>query len=256
MDTYIPFCGMPPLPSELLARWTLDPWLLAGLGLALAAGLAFAPERRRFALAWALVAVLFVSPLCAASMALFSARVGQHVLLTLLAAPLLARALPRLAVPPMAAALAFAALFWFWHTPAPYAATLAGDLTYWTMHLTLFASATVLFAAFRAAPGISVLAAAFTSAQLTVFALLLTLAPEPWHRWHDLTTAPYGLSALDDQQLAGALMWVAGGGLFLALTARFAFGYLGRMEAAGPGRPDRPPAPGAEPGGGVSVRPL
>lgn len=255
MDVYIPFCGTPPLPGEVLTRWTLDPWLLAGLALALAAGLAFAPDRRRFALAWGLVAVLFVSPLCAASMALFSARVGQHILLTLVAAPLLASALPRLPVPPMAAALVFAALFWTWHAPAPYAATLAGDLAYWTMHLSLFASATVLFAAFQAAPGASVLAAAFTSAQLTAFAVLLTLAPEPWHRWHELTTVPYGLTALDDQQLAGALMWVAGGGLFLALTARFALGYLGRVDAEGPRLPDRAPAPRAEPGAGAGVRP-
>ena len=47
----------------------------------------------------ALVAFLFISPLCAASMALFSARVGQHLLLTLIAAPLIAAALPKVRLP-------------------------------------------------------------------------------------------------------------------------------------------------------------
>ncbi|MEO1364636.1 MAG: cytochrome c oxidase assembly protein, partial [Pseudomonadota bacterium] len=157
MDPYTPFCGTPPIPTELLTRWTFDPVLLAVLLAALAVGLARLPDRRRFVMAWALVAVLFVSPLCAASMALFSARVAQHILLTLVAAPLLAGALPRTRISPLGAAVVFAALFWLWHAPAPYQATLASDLTYWAMHLSLFASATLMFASLRAAPEQAVL---------------------------------------------------------------------------------------------------
>lgn len=231
MDPYTPFCGTPPVPGELLTRWTLDPALIAGLALFLAAGLAVAPQPRRFAAAWALVAVLFVSPLCAASMALFSARVGQHILLSLVAAPLLASALPALRIPAMVPAVVFAALFWVWHAPAPYAATLAGDLAYWAMHVSLFGAAVALFAALRTAPERGIPAAAFTAAQLTAYAALLTLSPEPWHRWHELTTVPYGLTALSDQQLAGGLMWVAGGALFMALVGVFAVSFLGRSEA-------------------------
>lgn len=231
MDPYIPFCGTPPLPGELFMRWTLDPRLLAGLAAGLWIGLAHAPYRRRFVCAWGLVAILFVSPLCAASMALFSARVGQHILLALVAAPLLASALPVLRIAPMIPAIVFAGLFWAWHFPVPYAATLAGDLAYWAMHGSLFGAATVVFAALRAAPAAGVLPAAFTAAQLTGFAAVLTLSPEPWHPWHDLTTAPYGLTALADQQLAGALMWVAGGALFLALVGGLAARFLHEVEA-------------------------
>ena len=225
MDTYIPFCGAPPLPQDLWARWTLEPTLLIGLVLVGAIGWALAESRPRFALSWGLVAILFVSPLCAASIALFSARVGQHILLTLVAAPLLAASLPRLKLPALPLAAAFAVLFWVWHAPGPYAQTLASDLGYWSMHLSLFASATLLFAAMRAAPERALPAAALTGAQLTLYATLLTLAPSAWHDWHLATTLPYGLTALGDQQLAGALMWVAGGALFLTsvatLTLRF-----------------------------------
>ena len=44
-DAYTPFCGTPPLPGELLTRWTLDPFLLVGL-VAFAALLWTRAERR------------------------------------------------------------------------------------------------------------------------------------------------------------------------------------------------------------------
>ena len=225
MTPYIPFCGAPPLPAELWTRWTLEPSLLISLALTYLVGWGITENRGRFAIAWGLVTLLFVSPLCAASIALFSARVGQHILLTLVAAPVLAASLPTLRWPPLPIAGLFAALFWIWHAPGPYQATLDSDLAYWSMHVSLFAAATLLFATMRARPERALLAAALTGAQLTLYATLVTLSPVAWHDWHIATTLPYGLSALSDQQLAGALMWVAGGALFLTsiatLTLRF-----------------------------------
>ncbi|MEX3316942.1 cytochrome c oxidase assembly protein [Sulfitobacter sp. PS-8MA] len=218
-DPYTPFCGTPPLPGELLTRWTLDPALLAGLALFTVALWVTAERRRQSMTGAALVAFLFISPLCAASMALFSARVGQHILLTLVAAPIIAAALPRLRLPVWPMALLFAVLFWVWHLPAPYAATLRSDGVYWAMHLSLTGAAIALFAGFRGAGARAAVPAVFTAAQLTAFAVTLTLAPTAWHDWHAMTALPYGLSSLADQQLAGALMWVAGGGLFMVLVA-------------------------------------
>ena len=51
-DAYTPFCGTPPLPGELLTRWTLDPFLLVGL-VAFAALLWTRAERRGQALSGA-----------------------------------------------------------------------------------------------------------------------------------------------------------------------------------------------------------
>jgi putative membrane protein len=44
--------------------------------------------------------------------------------------------------------------------------------------------------------------------QMGLLGALITFAPEPLYAPHFLTTKPYGLSAHDDQQLAGLIMWV------------------------------------------------
>lgn len=236
MEDYLPFCGAPPVPAELWTRWTLDPLLLAGLLVFGLVGYAISLRKGRFAATWALVALLFVSPLCAASIALFSARVGQHILLTLVAAPLLAASLPRLRWPPLPWALVFAGLFWLWHAPDPYQATLESDGAYWAMHVSLFAAATLLFSTMGARPERALPAAALTGAQLTLYASLVTLAPQAWHDWHVVTAPAFGLSALGDQQLAGAMMWVAGGALFLASVASLTLRFLRDPDAAPPVR--------------------
>lgn len=239
MDAYTPFCGTPPLPAELWLRWTLDPLLLAGLAVALAVGMWAAAHRGRMLAGWALVALLFVSPLCAASMALFSARVAQHILLTLVAAPLIALALPRVRMPALPLAGLFALLFWGWHAPGPYAATLQSDIVYWAMHLSLTGSAIALFTAIAATPERALPAAGLTGAQLTFYAVLITLSPDPWHAWHVTHAVPFGLSGLADQQLAGGLMWVAGGAAFMAAIAAFAWRFL-RLQEDGPRPQDFP----------------
>ena len=223
MESYVPFCGTPPFPEDLWARWQFDPVLLAGLAvLAVVLGLR-AAARGPALLGWSLVALLFVSPICAASMALFSARVGQHLLLTLVAAPVLARAMPLRAPGVLPSACVFAALFWIWHAPGPYAATLASDGVYWLMHLSLLGAAWMLWTnvlqAATTRPDSVVLGLALTAGQMSLLSALLIFARDPWHEWHRFTTLPYGLSPLADQQLAGALMWVAGGALMLGAVA-------------------------------------
>jgi putative membrane protein len=248
MDDYIPFCGLPPAPAELASRWTLDPALLAGLAAALALGLRRADNRRRLAAGWTLAAFLFVTPLCALSMALFSARVAQHLALTLVAAPLIAAALPRLALPPLATAAAFAALFWVWHAPGPYAATLASDGVYWAMHLSLFGGALALWssviAAREPAPFAAFLALAGTAGQMSLFAALLVLSPAPWHVWHTEGAALWGLTALGDQALAGAMMWIFGAGLMGVAVAALLTAPVLRRGFGPPGVPAREQARG------------
>jgi putative membrane protein len=57
----------------------------------------------------------------------------------------------------------------------------------------------------------------FAMALQSVFlALLLTFARRPWYGAYAGTTAAYGLDPLTDQHLAGAIMWVPAGLVYLA----------------------------------------
>lgn len=230
----IPYCGLPVLPGELLTRFNLDPLLLASLALAACLQVRFATATRTRAVAacgWIVAAVAFVSPLCALSVSLFSARVGQHMLLVLIAAPLIA--LGGTAAPQAAGSsvnqlrlsgLLFFAALWFWHMPVPYDATFASTIVYWAMHLSLFGTAIVLWRQLllhiRQHTGEALVVGALSSMQMGLLGSVLTFASHPLFVWHLTTTQPWGLTPLQDQQLGGVLMWVPGIVLFLFAFVR------------------------------------
>ena len=222
----IPYCGAPPDPGHLAGRWNLDPVLLVCLLLVTVACVGIAGERKRLAAGgWAVAALALVSPLCALSVSLFSARIGQHLVLAFVAAPLVAAGLPeRLRAGPARGAIAFSAALWFWHMPATYDATFRSDLVYWLMHVTLFGSAVMLWhgllrhTAEQAVRAICCGVAA--SMAMGLLGAVFTLSGRPMFVVHYFTTAAWGLSPLADQQLGGVLMWVPALALFLFAAIR------------------------------------
>ena len=239
MAPVIPYCGSPPVPAEILHRFNLDPVLI---GILLTVAVWHVRSALRSGVAgsvasgWAIAALAFVSPLCALSVSLFSARIAQHMILILIAAPLIALGLPqrgaerggmpsvRSAWPPWAAAAAFFAFLWFWHMPLPYEATFRSTSVYWLMHLTLFGSAILLWREIlnhshgRAFEALAV--GVLSSIQMGLLGALLTLADRPMFMPHLLTAQAWGFTPLEDQQLGGALMWVPGIALFLWTSLR------------------------------------
>jgi putative membrane protein len=242
--TYDPYCGPPPLPGGLWSAWNFDPLLLAALAfMALGAFIWRSRDNgRRLALAAATLVLFaaFVSPLCALSSALFSARVLHHLLIVVIAAPLLALvSLPGGASPPRGSltvpVLLHAAMLWLWHTPGPYAWALGGHAQYWLMETTLLVSAVWLWRgilAARARPGAAIAALLATMVQMGFLGALLTFAQRPLFAPHFLTTEPFGLSALGDQQLAGLMMWVPGALPYLATAIWLLVGFLGGVPRA------------------------
>lgn len=228
MPPPVPYCGAAPLPGG--AGWNLDPALAAVLLASLA--LAWRPagrggDRRALLAGWALLAAALISPLCQLSVALFSARVGQHLLVLLGAAPLLAVGLrlPRAAAAPgslAAGAACFAVVLWAWHLPGPYAATFRSGAVYWAMHVSLLAAAVWLWRGLlvgaAARPEAALFAGLATAAQTGALGAFLTFAPRPLFSPHALTTLPWGFTQLEDQQLGGLLMWVPGGIAFAAVS--------------------------------------
>ncbi len=237
---WTPYCGAAPTPADYLERWNLDPPLLVALGFALIA-LVWRGETRTRPLAVAAVAVLavsFVSPLCALSSALFAARTVHHVLLVAVAAPMLAWSLPRRGQgSPVIATLAMTGVFWFWHSPTSYAAALANDAVYWLMQLSLLGTAVWFWRAVRTASTLTAVAALLIAmVQMGLLGALITFAAAPLYAPHLLTTGPFGLEALEDQQIGGLVMWAPAAAIYL-VAALVVLGRRLGPDAAGAARP-------------------
>lgn len=232
-----PYCGAAPVPGDWLGRWNLDPLLIAG-----AAGIAVllwrnadASSRHRLVFALLLAFMLFISPFCALSSALFSARVTHHVLLAAVLAPLLVYALPADRVrwrPSLALWTGLQAItFWIWHSPGLYAAALSSDLVYWLMQVTLIATAMGFWVALRRASAPAAIAALLASTvQMGLLGAILTFAQTPFYVPHFLTTRPWGLDPLQDQQLAGLIMWAPSAGLYLGAALFLVHRWLAQEE--------------------------
>ena len=199
-------------------RWNLDPVLLAVLAAGFAVLMLRRPKQRGWTvLAFGLLVISFISPLCALSSALFTARTTHHLILVAGVAPALALALPRRPAGLAAATAVQTAVFWLWHAPAAYGAALSSDAVYWLMQLSLLGSAVWFWMAVRAASApAAVVGLLVTTVQMGLLGALIAFAGQPLYAPHLLTTAAWGLTPLEDQQMAGLLMWAPALGLYLA----------------------------------------
>jgi putative membrane protein len=221
-----------------------------------------APSARRRPLAsatGALVAVAAViPPVHAAAEASLAAHMVQHLLLILAAAPLLAvgrpvrealrllpprqrrgvgrrvhrlgitaRALPGLAI---GAWIAHVMVLWAWHAPGLYAWALASSAGHALEHLSLTLTAYAFWWAALSprilGPGGAVLYLFAAAAQGTALGALLVLADTPWYAAHAGTARD--LTPLQDQQLAGLLMWIPGGLVYTGVALAIVAGVLRR----------------------------
>ncbi len=233
-----PYCGPLVAPQDLWVTWNLDPWLIAALLLFL--GLVLAARRLELvsggqgerrsangavALAFAGLVLAFVSPLCAATVALFSARALHHLVLLCLVAPALALAL---ALPlrglsaPVALGLTALALV-LWHVPAVYDGTWRNASAYWLMQAALLLPGWMFWSSVlrpKRRDAASLFAHALLVAGLAgimgLIGAVLTFAPVALYPHHLPGAEAHGLTILADQQLAGLVMWVPG---FLPVAA-------------------------------------
>jgi cytochrome c oxidase assembly factor CtaG len=170
----------------------------------------------------------------------------QHMTLMVVVAPLLvlARPLPqwRAAVGPFAdriwrgllgasrrpmlCALVHGAIIWFWHAPAPYVAAVQHTGLHVLEHACFLFTAWLFWWSVLRPGRHRVLAAAmallFTATHTGMLGALLTFARAP------LYAAESG--DLADQQLAGLVMWVPGGFVYLLAAAWAGYRWLGGLE--------------------------
>ena len=195
-----------------------------------------------FAAGMVTLALALLSPLHQASEELFTAHMIQHELLMVLAAPLLvlgrpavvmlwafpARGRARVAEAirsrswraawsalsrPFDAWLIHGVAIWCWHLPVLFQATLRSELVHSAQHLSFVGSALLFWWAIihpprRSALGLSILYLFTTAVHTAVLGALMTFARSPWYPSYASSAAAWGLSPIEDQQLAGLVMWV------------------------------------------------
>jgi cytochrome c oxidase assembly factor CtaG len=269
--------GQPPAPHDLWSAWNLHPVLLGGLLLTARAywrGQTSGPRRpidtwraRCFTAALVALGLALLSPLDALSGALASAHMVQHLLLLLVAAPLLALSAPSSAIlrgsplalrrasgrwrrrlglthgnlgvlrHPAAVWLLSVGVIWFWHAAAPYDATLDNQLLHVLEHASFLVTAVLFWqvvvgvrGAARVPGGLGVLLVFAMAMQSVFLAVLLTFARTPWYSGYAATTAPWGLDPLTDQRLAGVIMWIPAGGIYLVVALALLVAWIRATE--------------------------
>lgn len=255
-------------PHDVWRAWNGDPFVFVTLCLL---GVLYALGRRKgvdtpargFAF-WGAFAALFlalISPIDAMSHTLVSAHMVQHVLLILVAAPLLAISAPggallrgtppavvhttrlvRKAVrltptrlqrlrSPMARWLLYVVTLWVWHASVVYGAAIENEPVHLLEHAMFLGTAFLVWSAILGPPRVRVsrglgMLAVFTLGLQSIFlSVLLTFSKEPWYVEYLSPPPAWGLDPLTDQQLAGVLMWVPAGfvhtGIVLWLFVRW-----------------------------------
>src|SRR5215831_12442338 len=199
-----------------------------------------------YILGLAFVAGALLSPLDELAAERFSAHMAQHLLLTMMAAPLLllgnpmplvlwglpprARrwlaapfrrtAWPRGALSAMtfwpAAGLLHVAAVWVWHIPVLYDAAAEHELLHALEHAIFFGTALLFWwpiirpaprLAPRLHPGVQIVYLLAATAQSTALGMLLAVPERAFYPHYARAAATLGINAVDDQMVGGGLMW-------------------------------------------------
>lgn len=260
--------------AGLYQRGVLRLWKRAGGG----RGISFA----RYAAAMLGLLIVFIallSPLDAWSETLFTAHMVQHVLLIFAAAPLIAfgsfayvmmwavspgwakrfgrlphrvyglSSLIRAITQPFVAWTLFVVNLWLWHIPLLYVSALEHPLIHQLEHATFLVTALIFWFGVFNPPqragwgyGRSALLLALTMLQGTFLSVLLIFSGQAWYAPYNATATQWGLTALEDQQIAGVVMWLPGGTLCTTLAVVCFFKWFEVLEHSSPGTPPTQPS--------------
>jgi cytochrome c oxidase assembly factor CtaG/polyferredoxin len=250
-----------PILAAALGSWSFDPSVVVGLAILATLYLrgtrslaACHPERfprwRRaaFLAGLAVFLVAVASPIDAFADLLLQVHMAQHLLLMMVAAPLvwlgapvnpILHGLPRaflrsglgpflswpalkrvgaFLVHPITAWLTFTATLWLWHVPALYEAALRDPFWHDVEHLSFFAAALLFwFPVVQPWPSHPVWPRAamlpylaLAGLQTTVFSAVFAFSERVFYPSYAEMPRLFGIGAIVDQQAAGAVMWVPG----------------------------------------------
>jgi len=235
-------------------------WAAAGVGQGVRRG-----QAANFLLGWLALVIALESPIHQWSETLFVAHMVQHELIMAVAAPLIAFGAPAIAllwafprswrrrssdafqigrqVPALGWLIAPGVLFvlhalvlWVWHIPALYQAALVDEVVHALQHTSFFVTAVLFWWTVARGQygsggyGASVMYLFGTALQTGVLGALLTFSNRLWYPSYAGGAAGWNLSAFEDQELAGLVMWIPASIVFTAGGLLFLFAWLRESE--------------------------
>lgn len=213
-----------------------------------------------FCLGWLVLAGALFSPIDALADRSFALHMAQHELLMLVAAPLFVLARPleawtwalaqglrrrahavthapwarrawRAIAGHRGAWCLHASALWIWHVPTLFVAAADNPSLHVLQHACFFGSALLFWWSVLRHRTAGALFSVFTTMLHTgALGALLSLAPHPWYLAPAQSTV-LGMSALEDQQLGGLVMWVPGSLAYLLAGLGLVAGWLSPMRA-------------------------
>jgi putative membrane protein len=235
-------------------------WRSAGVGHGISKA-----DAAYYALGWLSLVVALVSPVHLLGELLFSMHMTQHEMLMLIAAPLIVLGRPFVAAawalpgksrrwgggavrsPIVNRTWSFmsngavawvihAVALWIWHIPAMFQATLKSDFVHTLQHASFFGTALLFWWAILFGKrglqsyGAGVLYLFTTMVQSGLLGIFLTLTSHVWYPAYATTTGQFGLSALEDQQIGGLIMWIPAGLIYMFAALVMFSGWLRESE--------------------------
>lgn len=206
-----------------------------------------------YVVGWLTLAGALVTPFHALAEELFSFHMVEHEIVMAVSAPLLVAARPYgvllWALPkgirfwlahtirapvlypvwcwlirPFNASLIHGAAIWLWHIPAVFDATVTSLTIHRWQHLSFLVTALIFW--YSLAPvrrsGEAVWYVFFTMLHTSLLGALMALSPRVLYTQQTAHAAEWGLTALQDQQLAGMLMWIPAGTVYAGAALWFA----------------------------------
>jgi cytochrome c oxidase assembly factor CtaG len=232
----------------LYAYGTTVLWGRAGIGRGIRSWQATA-----YTLGWLMLAGALVSPLHWLGEHLFTFHMIEHEIIMALAAPLIAAARPfgallwstpnpirsgvarffrskaakvawRGLTRPRNATIVHAIAIWMWHAPGLFDAAVVNVAVHRVQHLSFLVTALLFWWALIRSSDYGVAAGHLVATMLhtSVLGALIALAPGALYRVQTADALHWGLTPLEDQQLAGVVMWVPAGTVYAGAALAFA----------------------------------
>jgi len=217
-----------------------------------------------------ILGIALMSPIDVLAAQLFTFHMIQHVLLVMVVPPLLLLAnplpfsiwgLPKSLRSPAGSLLkrdslvrhglqkitgaglvwmAFVIVYWGWHDPNAYDLALRNSFVHDLEHITFFV-VSVLFWWHVTGAGPKIhrpmsqgvrFAFLLSAIPITMLAgLAITFSTEPIYKYYEAMPRLWGLSVMDDQRIAGVIMWVVGSMMYMVAALIIAARWLQKEEA-------------------------